>query len=321
MFYNTNGIPTESPIEGKYWIQQFEYNYILKENDITYEIEAECQILYELISIKLFGNVATYYSKLPTIPLWIMEAGLDAEFKISRLEFEKIVAQNKSNQEYCKMLYLYDFRNLIASIQNSIIESKYLLGQFFKQLNENDFLIIKNPINENGLQNASGLIVTEIFSTLNHLFICLYSILDFTTKLFFEFENTVSEFSVYPRLKSLNKTYGDHKRLISFDKTNTIFEHSETLDTIITIRNEIVHNSTIDNLPKVYQSFQDGKLIEKYILLPDFENGKLISFVNRKRFFDNDTKVNEILPDMIKEFWTRILMSIKSLKNSYLNKP
>ena len=316
MIYNTNGIPTEDPIDGKYWLKQLEYTYILKENDITCEIEAECQKLYDLISVKLFGNIETYYSKLSTIPRWVKEAGLDAEFRISKLEFEQLISQNNDNQEYCKLLYFYDFRNLIASIQNSIIESKYLFGEFYKQLNENDFLITKMSINENGIQYASGLIVTNIFSTLNHLFVCFYSLFDFTTKLFFEFENIVTEFTTYPRLKSLNKTYGDHKRLSSFNKADTIFEQSETLNTIITVRNEIVHNSSIDNLPKVYQFFNNGKLTEKYILLPDFENGKLLTFNNRKHFFNNNTKINEILPEMIKEFWTRMKTTLEALTKS-----
>jgi hypothetical protein len=125
--------------------------------------------------------------------------------------------------------------------------------------------------------------------------------------------NIVSDFTEYPKLKSLNKTYGDHKRLLHTIKKDTIFEQSETVKTIITIRNEIVHNSSIDNPPKVYQVFKDKRLIEKYILLPDLKNGSLLAFNNRKHFFDNDIKINEILPDLIKEFWTRIKTTLEIL--------
>ncbi|HNT21325.1 MAG TPA: hypothetical protein PKL70_12915 [Saprospiraceae bacterium] len=82
----------------------------------------------------------------------------------------------------------------------------------------------------------------------------------------------------------------------------------------MTLRNEIVHNASYDYMPKVYQILKGGMLVEKYILLPDLQNGRLKVFKNRKRFFDDDIKLNEVLPSLTIEFWQRLKLTIDSIK-------
>ena len=249
----------------------------------------------------------------PSIPLFYSFGGIDAEFKISKEDFEKTVHVIKKKEVSNKLLYLYDCRNLLSTLQNSVIETKYLLGQFYKILNEQDFLLHPEPINPTGIQYAAGLIVTNIVSIINYLFIILYSQLDFITKICYEFENLSTDFTNYPKLKSKKVLFGDRKKLKCNEKKGTIFENNENISMIMTIRNEIIHNASFDNLPKVYQVFDKKKMCEKYILLPDFEAGKLKTYVNRRRFFDDDTKLNLILPGLIIDFWRRIKLSLKSL--------
>jgi len=52
-------------------------------------------------------------------------------------------------------------------------------------------------------------------------------------------------------------------------------------------------------------------MIEKFILIPDTTNGNFDTFKNRNRFFNNDVKLNDILPDLIFEFWKRLMTTIK----------
>jgi len=94
----------------------------------------------------------------------------------------------------------------------------------------------------------------------------------------------------------------------------SIYDMSESMRMIMYLRNEIVHNASIDSVPKVYQIIKDKKIIEKFILLPDFDDGIVCTFKNRKRFFNNDTKLNEILPQLIEEFWTRLKYTISEIK-------
>jgi hypothetical protein len=86
------------------------------------------------------------------------------------------------------------------------------------------------------------------------------------------------------------------------------------------LRNEIVHNASFENIPKVFQQFKDNKMIEKFIFLPDFdEDGIIKTFKSRKRFFGMDIKLNLILPELIFDLWKRQLETISILKKTVGN--
>lgn len=51
--------------------------------------------------------------------------------------------------------------------------------------------------------------------------------------------------------------------------------------------------------PKIFISIENKHLIEKFIFMPDFDDdGYLITYKNRKRFFSNGKKLNEELPSL-----------------------
>ncbi len=316
MFYNLNGVPIENPESDDFWIKSFGNIISLKEGDSTYDIESICLELHDLLVKLIFGNIEKYYSILPSVSEMIFFGGIDSECKISKEQFEKLVSLIDGEEIFNKLLYLYDCRNLISTLQNSVIETKYLFGQFYKILNENSFLLDQKPLNPCGVQFASGFITSNIFSVVNSIFINLYGQLDFITKICFEFENLSNDFSKYPKLKSSNILYGDKKKLSLNNIEGSLFESCENIRIITTLRNEIVHNRSFDNLPKVYQVFEKSNLIEKYILLPDFENGTLKTYKNRRRFFDLDIKLNLILPSIIIDFWTRTHTTLVKLKEA-----
>lgn len=57
------------------------------------------------------------------------------------------------------------------------------------------------------------------------------------------------------------------------------------------LRNELVHNATWEMNSKVFVKVEAGKVIEKCIYMPDFsEEGYLITYKNRKRFFSDGVK-------------------------------
>lgn len=315
--YNTNGIPSETPNENVFYIYESSIGeYIFNREDKTKEIENRCNELRNKLAIKIFGSIERYHQLLPS-PIYPVVAlmGIDAEAKISKEEFEKFLRTFKDQELLNKCLYFFDTENIISTIQNSVLETKVLIGEFYKELNQNSFLVLPNYTTvETGFQYASGFHVTRLTSTVNHLFINLYSQMDFVTKLIYEFENLHIDFNKYPKLKSKDIQFGDSKKTSFKDKKDTLFELTDNIRIIMYLRNEIVHNASIDNIPKVYQNIADKKIIEKFVLLPDFDKGIIKSFVNRKRFFDQDTKLNEILPDMISEFWTKLLQTLVEIK-------
>jgi len=313
MFYNTNGIPTKDAVDDKFWIQKNFDRYFFSEGDITEQLDFNCISLHHLLSERIFGNRQYYFSLLMTTHTGIIYGGIDSDIRISNIEFEKMVKNGEKDENFNKLLYYFDCRNLISTLQNSILESKYLVGRFYQLLNENDYLLNRKPIDDNGTQFAGGQVTSDIVSIVNSLFINFYSQLDFISKIIFEFERLETNFKIYPKLKSSNILYGDNKKF-SIEKSGTVFESSVTINLILTLRNEIVHNASIDNLPKIYQVFKNGIIVEKYMLLPDTENGRLKTFKSRRRFFYNDNKLNELLPTLVSDFWKRLNLTLSNIE-------
>lgn len=307
--YNINGILTTDSTN-KSVVYEFNNNFSIISDDNTGEIDIKLITLSHKVANKLFGSIQKLYS----LPLNIAHsyAGVDAEFKVSKEEFEKWVISLKSEQTH-KILFYYDFQNLVGSLQNLVQESRFLFCNFFKTLNENSFMLSEKPMKPNILMFASGQLVTNIFSTINHLFINLASQLDFITKIAVELENLPSDFTDYPKLKSKGILYGDLKKIKTITFENTLFDKTDDLKLILSLRNEIVHNASFENIPKVYQVFIDNVMVEKFIYIPDVTNGNFDTFKNRNRFFNNEIKLNEELPKLISDFWKKLETTIDKL--------
>lgn len=307
--YNINGISTTNPTSDSV-VYEWSNNFSILSNDNTGEIDIKLITLNHKVARKLFGSLQNLHS----LPMNIAHSygGMDGEIKVSKQEFEKWVISQKSEQTH-KILFYYDFQNLVGSLQNLVQESRFLFCDFYKTLNENSFMLLEKPLQPNILMFASGQLVTSIFSKINHLFINFVSQLDFITKISFELENLPTSFVEYPKLKSNGLLYGDFRKIKSIDLSNTIFEKTDNLKLILSLRNEIIHNSSFENIPKVYQLFQNNIMIEKFIFVPDTTNGIFDSYKNRNRFFNNEIKLNEILPSLITDFWQKLELTIDKI--------
>ncbi|MBF4486230.1 hypothetical protein [Flavobacterium sp. CSZ] len=322
--YNINGILENLTREetvnknGFYVVQNTIGNFTYLGFEKIHEIESLSIELRNLLAIKMFGSISEYHRILehPIYPL-VAQAGIDAEIRVSKVDFEKFVNEYEDKQTIFRMLYFFDIDNLIGTLQNSVLETHYAVGEFYKQLNVNNFLINEDVlIIDDGIQYAAGGIVVNITSLVNRIFICLYSILDFITKIVHEVEQLQLEFDSYPKLRSKDTLFGYAKKTKFNEMKNTLFEKTDYRKMIEYLRNEIIHNASIDNIPKVYQKMENKKIVEKFILLPDFTDGIINSYKNRKRFFDNDTKLNEILPDLINDYFTRLSFTLQQV-NEY----
>ncbi|MBD0851860.1 hypothetical protein [Maribacter arenosus] len=153
IFYNLNGITSKKPITSKFWVLEWNDQFSLKENDITFDLDMDFVKLTYLVAKKIFGSTEKYHQLLLTTSTLYPYAGIDAEIKISKVEFEKISQKEKSIDNN-KLLYYYDFLNIISSLQNLIQESKYIFCEFYKTLNVNTFMTTQNPLSPNGLMFA-----------------------------------------------------------------------------------------------------------------------------------------------------------------------
>ncbi len=311
-FYNINGIPAEKATSDEFWVLEWSGQFSINKRDITPELDIELIRIGHLVAERLFGSVQKMYDGLMRRSTWLAYAGLDAEIKISKTNFEKLV-QDEKGEDTHRYLYYYDYQNIIGSLQNLVQESKFLLCEFYKIFNLNHYMLAPQPIDPDGLNFASGLLVTTTFSRINHLFINLASQLDFITKIIYELEHMPTDFSSYPKLKCRGILFGDHKKFRDFDITGTVFEKNVGINLILNLRNEIVHNASIEGNSKVYQLFESGKMIEKFILIPDTTDGNFDASRNRNRFYDNDTKLNQVLPELVCTFWEKMMVTVKKI--------
>lgn len=137
------------------------------------------------------------------------------------------------------------------------------------------------------------------------------------TKITYEFENKYDSFENFKKAKSANILWGNRKRLAIKDEPDTVFIRSNTVKLIESLRNEVVHNGSLEQNPKVFIVFENNEIVERFMLLPDYIDGNLSTAKNRKHFFSNGNKANKVLPELHFAYLKEILNTVKLLNEKY----
>ena len=258
----------------------------------------------------LFGGIATYHALLPVIPPFLYEAGLNSESTLSRGDFEQARVARREMPHLHELLYLYDCRKLVSGIQECTKEVCFLVGEFYCSLNL-DQLFYPPLAEPDGVRWITSPVVTSLTATLSVIFIRLHSLLDYTTKLVHEIEHLRSDFSTYPKLSSSSIQFGDRRRTGWGEAPGTLFEPGEPIREIELVRNLVIHDGLLDDMPKVYKVVKDGRAVEKFVLMPDSTDGRLDRHRNRALFYSGEDKINLRLPTLISQFQVRQLATLE----------
>jgi hypothetical protein len=205
---------------------------------------------------------------------------------------------------------LYDCRKLISGIQECTKEVCFLVGEFYRSLNL-DQLFYPPLAEPDGVRWITSPVVTSLTAMLNVIFIRLHSLLDYTTKLVHEIEHLRQDFSTYPKLSSSSIQFGDRRRTGWGEEPGTLFEFSEPMREIELVRNLVIHDGLLDDMPKVYKVVKDGRTVEKFVLMPDRTGGRFDRHRNRALFYSGDDKINLRLPTLISQFQVRQLVTLE----------
>lgn len=152
-----------------------------------------------------------------------------------------------------------------------------------------------------------------ISSLLESYFIKAYSILDMLCKIGHELQFPEKEFTSYKKIKSADLLWGARKKLQINDTAHTLFEKCDLVSVVESMRNEVVHNGTWELNPKVFIRFENEIPVERFMLFPDISQGHLATVKNRKHFFGNGTKVNQVLHEIHIAYQQRLLNTVKLL--------
>ncbi len=312
LFLTPHGVPRQNPPAAgeTAYVRDPQGAWRPWQGDLLFEIEAECVHLHDAFAAALFGDIRLYHQLLPVIPQFVPEAGLNSESTLSRENFEKFVGALRDMPFLNQLLYLYDCRKLVSAIQECTKEVCFLVGEFYRRLNLDDLFF--PPVAEpDGVRWMTSPVVTSLTATLNVIYIRLHSLLDYTTKLIYEIEHLRADFTSYPKLSSSNIQFGDRRRTGWDEVPGTLFEPGEPVTEIELVRNLVIHDGLLDDMPKAYKIVQDGRAIEKFVLMPDRTGGRLDRYKNRTLFYSREDKINLRLPDLVAAFQAKQVATLQ----------
>lgn len=308
--------------------------YIYPGIELIHTIQDKLVCIYDLIDDSYIIDKDVYLKEVEILPRILSSVGLGSVLGIDNdgvtnemvERFFREFSQNKEYEEWRmnipdlnKILFLNDIHSMIHSLQNVIESFDISFVDIYLSLAESadqlDFLDTGNMEEEE--YRVSSAKARKVSYAIENYFIKANAILDYFCKLCFELEHRYEDFSKIPRLISRNKTYGNRKALHIQQKKHTIFEYDETIKLIGNIRNQVIHNGSLDSKPVVFYREVKGQAVERYALFPDTTDGHLDTWINRNKFYGKHTKVNDILPEIHNKFCHKILYTIEYiLKNN-----
>lgn len=316
-YLSLDGIPKENPGHSGdvFFTRDPQGAWYPSRGNHLYEIDSACVRLHDAFAEQLFGSLDSFYEFLRVAPEFLSTAGMNSEAAISRDLFNKLLGSLPPGLPVNKALYLFDCQKLVSGVQECSKEVMQLQGEFYQALNLEDLFFSKID-EDDGIRYVTSPVVTKLYALLGFVYIRLHSLLDYVTKLAIEIENLKTQFDSYPRLASRNSLYGDRKK-VSFNKREgTLFEQCRLLTEIETVRNHLIHDGILDDMPKAYRVISNGECVEKFLLFPDQnEDGRFDAFKNRGLFYGSENKINRRLPSLVEEFQVRLLITLEMLKD------
>lgn len=313
IYLNLSGIPSEQPRQDGTPFLWFDVQGVwrLSHGDLSYEVESVCVQLHEALRRAIMQD-APYNDLLPVLPQFAYLSGLNSESTLSKVDFEKFVRLTADFPEINRFLFLYDAQKLVSAIQECTKELIQVVGEFYRTLNIEP--LFYPPIRQDdGIRYNTSPTVTKIFALLTFVFVRMHSLLDYTVKLALEAEGLPKDFSKYPKMRSSNEQFGSRKKVSLNKLPGSLFEDCEFITWIETLRNHLIHDGLLDDMPKAYEQIENGGAVEKFLLFPDMTGGRFDRYGNRSLFFSREDKINLRLPEILKEFQERLKVTLEGI--------
>lgn len=279
---------------------------------ILYELDSNCALLYDVFTNKIFkDSISVYQKKKNYLPQYIYDAGFTPESCLTASEFGNIVSKYISEsstftkEEIYKYIYERDVHVLISCLQGRLNELKehfIIYSKEFKNLAPFETQYFMNTV-----FYQSGGVTALIFSQINSIIIKAASILDLISKIHCEYHSKLPGFSKIEKLRSSKVIYQGYNQL------NVNIVQKKVFNMIFSLRNELIHNGSIDN-NYIYFETKNNLVVNKWIPLQDFSKvGYLNASNNRKSFFSQENKFNKMAPIGIDILLKWLLKTIKYL--------
>lgn len=267
--------------------------------------EGEIKDVFERLNLKcvqmLFESADQFWDTLEKSDFNIIHAGLDPEALCGKDAFTQFQKESTApNVE--RLIYYYSVRHYNHVAQNILDHILISLGDVYAFLSDENLLedvsladqAYGNTENYRSTVSPKG---HRIWASANFCIEKTVSLLDFTTKYVFELASVRPQ-SIPRKPKAANVTFGKWKDIKAV-KGTPLAKWSDDLRLIHALRDETVHNGTIDHYSKVYEHVVGASVKRRFLLLPDNVDGKLHTAGGRKRFYRQDNHLNARLPALL----------------------
>lgn len=307
MYLTIHGIPKNTPPHSEVHFYFTDLGgWQTNSHILLYNLEELCIQMYDKIYEIIVGHKEGDELLDYCVPKWVTDAGHSAESTMSAASFKECIQQIPDNNKAIlhSLLYAADCQKLVSSIQDIWQQVFFLMGEFYLKLNTLHTVSPQNLVNKGeGVVAHYSYQSSAAWSLLESIYIRLYSMLDYNAKIAHEFNKLHKEFTRYPRMSSKDTQYRDIGDLNFTEQEikGTLFESNPLINEVRLIRNQIIHNGFLDSHPRVYLIYKLGVIVEKFILMPDIDDGKIHRYVNRNLFYSKEDRVNIRLPNMVNE--------------------
>lgn len=273
--------------------------------------------LYDAIEDYLYQSI--HYEKvISNIPFWVAEAGCTPEVPISKEMYE----QNKqaaSHPIFKKIIYHYDIWNILSAIQDRLVSVRFFLNKFYSDISS-----VAHATEEQytGSSRNNGIHVTDTHTALNSIFISVASAFDLLSKVAYEqfHQLEYGDFSNYNKMLCRNTIFNVSGVDVNpkLKASGLLFSPSKDVATIVSFRNEYVHNGPWDRNCTIYTTFINDEPSDSIIYSPDIDNdGRFVSSGARNKFYSQKNRINFMLPDILLSVFDSFNQTIEELIKLY----
>ncbi|MBY5971878.1 hypothetical protein KUV28_05955 [Ferrimonas balearica] len=261
----------------------------------------------------LFSDPTTFWDTLATFNFDLMHAGLDPEARASRDEFNEFFKSASSDAQ--KIILYYSIRGYNHSAQNMLNHVLISLGDAYELLaRDNLDDSVPLDVQSHGGEHYRNLSSPTCFRVWEKFGFCIektLSFLDFLSKYVAEISAMHGK-RITGRLNTSSVTFGGWRK-IKIAKDTALCDLTDELRLLTVLRDETVHNGTIDHFSRIYEHAINSKVQARFLLLPDHEGGRILTAAGRRRFYCQDNHLNAILPGAINRVLNDTLLSLRAI--------
>lgn len=270
--------------------------------------------LCDQIGRSVCGSAERYHEHLYLLPSIVKDGGFNQSISISSSDFSRMM-KSIEREDYWQIAYCHDLINLCDCALEAHGQAADALCDAFR------LTTMIRPLRalDDGEYEIRSPETHAVVRHYEDFFVRLYSSLDILSKVLAQVDDLPSAFSGYLKLSKRDMLFSKYRnRSNPYSSTDGhIAKPSWEKTYLEELRNEIVHNRSLDPKATAYVKIVKGTIVSRWILLPDAEeSGRLCKWVNRHRFYSQQLRAGDIGPRLLSSITSEMINSINIASSS-----